>query len=126
MAQVVLLFVGLLLVSLNELLLSIIVLLEPLVFLLHFLVVLAFFPLSFSLPLSLLGLLHVAHFLVEPLVLSLLLEVDGIKIHNLILELPKRVFDLILIFLVFLDLRIDVSLLLNKTVVTSSIYFIYS
>ena len=120
MAQVIFLFVGLLLISFDELLLSIIVLLEPFVLFLHLLIVLAL------LPISLFGLLHVAHFLVEPLVLSLLLEVDGIKIHNLILELPERVFDLILIFLVLLDLDIDVSLLLHKMMITSSSYLIYS
>ena len=120
MAQVVFFFVGLLLISFDKLLLSIIVLLKPLVLFLHLLVVLTF------LPLTLLSLFHVADFLVEPLVLSLLLEVDGIKIHNLILELPERVFDLILIFLVLLNLGIDVSLLLDKTVVTSSSYLIYS
>ena len=56
---------------------------------------------SFSLPLF----VYVAHFFVKPLILVLLLEVDGVKVHDLIFEFPAAKFMVILLLLGRLYLR---------------------
>ena len=64
----------------------------------------AVFPLallSFSLPLF----VYVAYFFVKSLILVLLLEVDGVKVHDLIFELPPAKFMVVLLLLGRLYLR---------------------
>ena len=72
-----------------------------------------------------LSVFEIANFLIQSLVLSLLLKIECIKIHDLVFEFPDGIFLLVLFFLVFLYLGIDFSFLLNMWKSTSSIYRIY-
>lgn len=93
-------------------------LLSPLLLSLSFLLPLV--PLSFLLPLLPFSLLHVANFLVEALVLTLVILVGGIEVHDLVFEFPEGVFDFVLVLLGSLNLGSHLFFVLTREGATYS------